>query len=129
MTPVPPGIPRAPRPRGGVPLERGRAAGMLVGLLVFGLGFVVAAVAGLTGTAGGPLYLSGIGVGFFGVGVVAFFLNRGTVPLPDQPIWSRVGLSALAEALGLPALAVMVAVYALIGAGILGNVVFPLLQS
>jgi hypothetical protein len=128
MSPARPGIPRAPQPPGRVPLERGRAAGMLVGLLVFGLGFLLAAVVALTGAAGGPLYLGALGVGFSGVGVVAFFLNRGTVPLPEGPIWSRVGLGALAEALALPAIAVMAAVYGLIGLGVLGNVVVPMLR-
>jgi hypothetical protein len=99
---------------------------MLGGLLLFGLGFAVAAVVGLGGRTGHPLYLAAIGTGFFGVGVVAFFLNRGTVPLPEAPIWSRVGLRALATALNLPSLGVMVAVYGLIAVGIVGNVVVPL---
>lgn len=136
MSPSRPGIPRAPRPnpdgRGGsrhVPLERGRAAGVLSGLLAFGVGFLVAALAGLAGQVMGPLYLTGLGIAFAGIGCVAFFLNRGTVPLPEgSPIWSRVGLAKLAEALGLPALGVQIVVYGLIGLGVVGNVVLPLVR-
>lgn len=121
MSPVPPGVPRKIPP---VPLERGRARGILAGLLVFGLGFVVAAAAVLVG-AGQPLYLSAVGVGFLGVAVVAFFVSRGTVPLPDAPIWSPTGLRVLSRALDLPATGVMAVVYTLIGLGIVGNVVIP----
>jgi hypothetical protein len=110
-------------------LERGRATGLLTGLLLFGLGFVIAAVASLTGVAGGVLYLVGLVVGFGGAAVVALFLNRGTVPLPEAPIWSPTGLRALAEALALPAIGVMVAVYGLIGLGVVGNVVVPVLTG
>lgn len=118
----------SPMGRQPVPLERGRAAGMLTGLILFGVGFLAAAVVGLAGHGGGPAYLASVGVGFFGVGCVAFFLNRGTVPLPEAPIWSRIGLTKLAVALDLPPLAVMGVVYGLIGAGVLGNIIIPLSQ-
>jgi len=99
---------------------------MLAGLLLFGLGFAVAALISLTTWGGRPAYLTSIALGFVGVGVVAFFLNRGTVPLPEAPIWSRVGLRALARALDLPAMVVMAVVYGLIVLGIVGNVLIPL---
>jgi hypothetical protein len=109
-----------------VPLERGRARGILAGLLIFGLGFFVSGIVAWTNHSGSPAYLTAVGIGFFGIGCVAFFLNRGTVPLPEgKPIWSRTGLAALSEALDLPALPVTVVVYALIGIGILLNVVLP----
>lgn len=130
MSPSRPGIPRRPPPGRGPrrePLERGRAAGLLSGLLLFGLGFLLAAVVALTGVGGRPGYLIGLVIGFGGAGLVAFFLNRGTVPLPDGPIWSRTGLSALAEALDLPRLPVMVVVYGLVLLGVLGNIVIPVL--
>ncbi len=117
-------------PPGGVPLERGRATALLGGLLLFGAGFALAAavsVGNLAGGAGSPLYLICVTLGFVGVGVVGFFLNRGTVPLPEGAIWSPIGLRALARALGLPVGGVMALVYGLIGLGVLGNVVVPLL--
>lgn len=96
--------------------------------MLFGVGFVVAATVAL---AGGErtLYLGGVIVGFLGLGlgVVGFFLNRGTVPLPDAPIWSPTGLRALARALGWPATGVMVVVYGLIGFGVIGNIVIPII--
>ncbi len=111
-----------------MPLEKGRAAGILAGLLLFGAGFLASGVVARAHQAGGPLYLAAVGVGFFGIGCVAFFLNRGTVPLPEgKPIWSVPGLAALSRALTLPALPVTVVVYALIGAGVLLNVILPLI--
>lgn len=110
-----------------LPLERPRAAGLLGGLLLFGLGFAVAALASATGAGGQALYLAGVVVGFGGAALVAVFLNRGTVPLPEAPIWSPTGLRVLARALDLPAPAVMVVVYALIAAGLVGNLLLPLL--
>jgi hypothetical protein len=111
-----------------IPLERGRAAGLLSGLLLFGFGFAVAAVVAMSARAGHPLYLVAIGIGFLGVGVVAFFLNRGTVPLPEGAIWSPVGLRALSTSLRLPVAVVTGAVYGLIGLGVAGNVLVPLLM-
>lgn len=108
-----------------MPLEPGRARGILTGLVLLGLGFVVAATVVLAGGER-PLYLAGVIAGFLGLGVVGFFLNRGTVPLPDAPIWSPTGLRALARALGWPAIGVMVVVYGLIGFGVVGNIVIPL---
>ena len=126
MSPARPGIPMRPSGVPKVPLEQGRARGILAGLLLFGVGFLVSGVVAWTHHAGSPAYLTAVGVGFFGIGCVAFFLNRGTVPLPEgKPIWSRVGIAALCTSLGLPTLPVTVVIYALIGIGILMNVVLP----
>jgi hypothetical protein len=108
-----------------VPLERDRAVGVLAGLVLFGLAFVVAALVAESSHGIGPAYWTAIGVGFTGIGMVAFFLRRGTVPLPPGPIWSRAGLAVLAESLGLPAVAVQAVVYGLIGAGVIGNILLP----
>lgn len=150
MSPARPGIPRRPpnarQLRAGsgkgigkgvgkgsgtkkVPLERGRAAALLTGLVLFGLGFVIAAAASLAGAGGGVAYIVGLVVGFGGAAVVAVFLNRGTVPLPEAPIWSPTGLRALAEALALPVIGLMVAVYGLIGLGVAGNILVPFLTG
>jgi hypothetical protein len=112
-----------------VPLERGRAAGLLAGLSMFAAGFAVAAAVKMGGAGGGPAYYVAVTVGLIGVGVVGFFLNRGTVPLPPKPIWSPVGISALGRALGLPALALIVGLYGLGAVGVLGNLVLPILAG
>jgi hypothetical protein len=112
-----------------VPIERQRAVGVLAGLLLFGLGFLAAAGVGLTGRAGGPLYWTVIGIGFFGIGCVAFFRNRGSVPLPEGPIWGRAGLAALARAVDLAPGLVIGVVYGVIGLGFVGNIVVPLIRG
>ncbi len=117
-------------PRGGqppLPLERGRAGWVLAGLGLFVLAFAVAAALLLAGAGGGPLYLTCVALGFAGLGVVGAFLNRGTVPLPAGPIWAPDGLRELARALGWPAAPVLVGVYGLAAAGVLGNIVLPVL--
>lgn len=109
-----------------VPLERGRAVGILVGLFLFAAGFAVAAVdLFLLGTTRAP-YLAAVGVGFFGIGVVGFFLNRGTVPRPEAAIWSPTGFRALSRPAGLPAVPVMALFYVLVAVGIVGNFVIPM---
>jgi hypothetical protein len=110
-----------------VPLERGRAGGLLAGLTMFVTGFAVAAMFVATRTSGTPPYFVAVTVGLVGVGVVGFFLNRGTVPLPPKPIWSPVGIAALGRALGLPARALIAGLYGLGAIGILGNLAIPLL--
>lgn len=109
-----------------VPLERGRAWGLLTGLTMFVAGFAVAAVLVVTETSGTPPYYVAVTVGLVGVGVVGFFINRGTVPLPPKPIWSPVGIAALGRALGLPVRLLTGALYGLGAIGVLGNVVVPL---
>ena len=128
MTPVPPGIPRVPPSVPPVPIERPRAAGMLAGLLLFGIGFLLAAVVAVAGHGGGPLYLTAVGLGFLGIGLVAFFRNRGTVPLPEGPVWGRPVLAGLARAVDLPAAPVTAVVYGLIAIGFIGNML-PILRG
>jgi hypothetical protein len=110
-----------------VPLERPRATGLLTGLAMFAGGFAVAGVLVMTGTSGTPAYYVAVTVGMVGVGVVGFFLNRGTVPLPPKPIWSPVGIGVLARTLGFPQLALLGTLYGLGAIGVLGNVVVPML--
>jgi hypothetical protein len=111
-----------------VPLERGRAAGLLTGLVMFVVGFGIAGVLVAVGGAGGtPPYAVSVAVGLVGVGAVGFFLNRGTVPLPPKPIWSPIGIAALARALGLPGRALTAALYGVGAIGVLGNLLVPLL--
>jgi hypothetical protein len=112
---------------GPVPLERGRAAGLLTGLAMFVTGFAVAGCLVAARLGATPGYYVSVTVGLVGVGVVGFFLNRGTVPLPPKPIWSPVGIDALARALELPARVLLVTLYGLGGVGVLGNLAVPLL--
>lgn len=109
-----------------VPLERGRATGLLTGLAMFVTGFAVAGCLVTARLGGTPGYLVSVTVGLVGVGVVGFFINRGTVPLPPKPIWSPVGIEVLGRALGLPARVLLVGLYGLGAVGVLGNLVVPL---
>jgi hypothetical protein len=109
-----------------VPLERGRAIGLLTGLAMFVTGFAVAGCLVIARLGGTPGYFMSVTVGLVGVGVVGFFINRGTVPLPPKPIWSPVGIAVLGRALGLPARVLLVALYGLGAVGVLGNLVVPL---
>jgi hypothetical protein len=109
-----------------VPLERGRARGILFGLFAFAAGFAVAATElFLWGTAR-PSYLMSITIGFVGIGIAGWFLNRGTVPRPEAAIWSPTGLRAVASAVGWPAVPIMVIFYGLVAIGVLGNFVIPM---
>ncbi|MEJ2578817.1 MAG: hypothetical protein P8Z68_06910 [Kineosporiaceae bacterium] len=117
---------RAPDAGAPVPLERGRATAVLSGLGLFTVGFAVAGALSLVGAGGSPGYLAVVGLGFAGIGVVGFFLNRGTVPLPEGAIWMPIGLRALARAVGLPGGAVLAVIYGLAVFGITANVVVPL---
>ena len=109
-----------------VPLERGRAAGLLSGLAMFVTGFAVAGCLVTARFGGTPGYSVSVTVGLIGVGVVGFFINRGTVPLPPKPIWSPIGIEALGRALGLPARVLLVTLYGVGAVGVLGNLVVPL---
>jgi hypothetical protein len=94
---------------------------------MFVTGFAVAGVLVPAGAAGTPPYYVSVTVGLVGVGVVGFFLNRGTVPLPPRPIWSPDGVAALGRALGLSAPALLIGLYGLGAIGVLGNLVVPVL--
>ena len=110
----------------GVPIERGRAAGVLIGLLVFTAGFAAAGLLVIAGQGGGPPYLVSITAGLVGVGVVGYYLHRGTVELPQARIWQPVMLRAFISALRLPEPPILVAIYALGAIGIIGNIVVPM---
>jgi hypothetical protein len=110
------------------PLERGRAAGLLTGLAAFAIGFAAAGVLVLAGAGGSPGYLISVTVGLVGVGLVGFFLHRGTVPLPEgAKLWSPGLLRVVLEPLGLPARPVILLLYLLTAIGLIGNLVVPLL--
>jgi hypothetical protein len=94
---------------------------------MFVAGFAVAGVLVLAAAGGSPAYYIAVTVGLVGVGVVGFFINRGTVPLPPKPIWSPVGIAALGRALGLSARLLTVVLYGLGAVGVAGNLLYPLL--
>jgi hypothetical protein len=109
------------------PIEPRRARTVLIGLAVFAIGFAVAAVCVLAGAGGSPPYLVAITVGMLGIGLVGFALPRqARVPMPAAPLWSPTTLRFLGRSAGLPELVVPVAFYALVGFGVLGNLVIPL---
>ena len=114
---------RAPQPT--VPLERGRSRGVLAGLFGFVAGFALAAVEYLVVGVTGPLWWTGITIGLFGIGATGFFLGRGTVPRPETAIWKPEGLRPWVLGAQLPVVPVLVAFYALLAVGIVGNFVVP----
>lgn len=118
--------PSRPDPRP-VPLERGRAVGLLSGLVAFTGGFAVAGVLVLIGLGSTPPYHVAITIGLVGVGLIGFFYHRGSVALPEARIWSPVLLRSVIAPLGLPGRPVMVILYALAGVGLVGNLIVPVL--
>jgi len=118
--------PRAARPdRPDVPLERGRAAGVLAGFVLFTAGFAAAGLCVLAGAGGTPGYLVAITAGLVGVGAVGLFWHRGTVDPPEGKIWSPAALRAVITPLGLPALPLIALLYLLAAVGVIGNLVVP----
>lgn len=116
------------RPDRPVPLERGRAVGVLSGLVAFTAGLAAAAVLVLTGLGSTPPYYVAITVGLVGVGLVGYFYHRGSVALPAAKIWSPVLLRAVIDPLGLPAAPVIGVLYVLAAVGLVGNLLIPLLS-
>jgi hypothetical protein len=106
-------------------VNRTSAAGLLSGLVVFAVGFCVAAVAVLAGAPGSWWYLTAVGLGFSGIGLLGFHLNRARASLPPGPIWGREGLGSLATALGWPVGLVRWGWLALIAFGVFGNLIWP----
>lgn len=100
---------------------------LLGGLVLFTGGFAVAGAFVLVGAGGTPGYLTAVALGFFGVGVVGFFLNRGTVPLPEGAIWMPAGVRELARSLNLPAVPLLSVLYVLAVFGVTANLLVPLL--
>jgi hypothetical protein len=108
------------------PIERRRAAGVLIGLVVFTAGFAAAGLLVIAGQGGSPPYLVAITAGLVGVGAVGFYLHRGTVELPQARIWQPVMLRAFISALRLPESLILAVIYALGVIGIIGNIVVPM---
>jgi hypothetical protein len=115
---------RTPRP---VPLERGRAAGLLAGLIAFTAGLAAAALLVLAGYGSTPPWLVAITIGLVGVGLIGFFYHRGNVALPSGRIWSPAVLRAVVTSLDLPATPIIAVLYGFGVIGVLGNLVVPLL--
>jgi len=114
------------KPQRPVPVERGRALGILGGLLAFVVGFAAAGVLVMLGRGGAPPYVVGICLGLVGMGVVGFFYQRGSVELPQARLWSPVLLRAVIAPLGLPAVPVLAVLYVLGAIGVVGNLLIPL---
>lgn len=108
-------------------LERGRAAGMLSGLVCFTAGLAAAAVLVLGGHGSTPGYYVAITVGLVGIGLIGYFYHRGAAALPQGRIWSPPVLRAVIVSLDLPAAPIIAVLYALGAIGIIGNLVVPLL--
>jgi hypothetical protein len=111
------------------PLERGRAAGMLAGLVCFTAGLAAAALLVLGGYGSTPGYYVAITFGLVGIGLIGFFYHRGAAALPPGRIWSPAVLRAVVTSLDLPAIPILAVLYVLGGIGVVGNLVVPLLRS
>jgi hypothetical protein len=109
-----------------VPFEHNRALRIVGGLFAFTLGFAVAGVLVVAGLAVTPPYYVSLVVGAVGLAVAGVAIARGTTPMPESAIWTRSTLTLLAEAAGLPAVAVIAVLYVLAAISVLGNVVHPL---
>jgi hypothetical protein len=117
----------APVPDPGYPLERRRAAVILIGLLGFVTGFALAGMLVLSNQSGSPMWLVAIGFGLVSIAAVGFAVARGgNTPMPSTPIWSPPTLRLLARSAGAPAGGYLFAFYLLLAFGVLGNVVIPL---
>jgi hypothetical protein len=108
------------------PLTRRQAAGILAGLGTFAVGFAAAGVLVLLHAGGSPAYWCLVSLGLLGIGALGISSPRTVADVGRPPAWSRAGLTAVAEPLGLPRLTVIAAFYALIAVGLLGNVVLPI---
>ncbi|HEY6798731.1 MAG TPA: hypothetical protein VI248_28980 [Kineosporiaceae bacterium] len=125
-SPSKPSRPARPTHLSPAPLERGRALGLLAGLLAFAAGFALAGAMVLVDRGGTPPYLSGICLGLVGMGLVGFFYHRGSVALPQARLWSPVLLRVVVAPLGLPVVPVIALLYLLGAVGVIGNVIVPL---
>jgi len=108
------------------PLTRRQAAGILAGLGAFAVGFAAAGVLVMLHRAGSPAYWSLVSVGLLGIGALGIASPRTVADAGRPAVWSRPGLAAVAEPLGLPWRAVAGMFYGLVAVGILGNVVLPI---
>jgi hypothetical protein len=108
------------------PLTRRQAAGILAGLGAFAVGFAAAGVLVLLHLGGSPAYWCLVSVGLLGIGALGLASPRTVADAGRPAVWSRAGLAAVAEPLGLPRRAVAGVFYGLLAVGILGNVVLPI---
>ena len=113
-------------PQRPVPVERGRALGVLGGLTAFVVGFAVAGVLVMLDRGGTPPYVVAISLGLVGIGLVGYFYQRGNAEMPQARLWSPVLLRAVITPLGLPVVPVIAALYVLGAIGVVGNLLIPL---
>jgi hypothetical protein len=107
------------------PLTRRRAAITLAALAVFALGFALAGVLVAAHQGGTPAYWCLVTLGLLGIGALGLSQPRTLTDTPRPPVWSRAGLAAVAQPLGLPAGVVARVFYALIAVGVVGNLLLP----
>jgi hypothetical protein len=118
----------ATRPSPGpAPVQRRRALAILAGLGAFAVGFAAAGVLVTFHQGGSPAYWCLVSLGLLGVGALGISSPRTPADAGRPPVWSRAGLTAVAEPVGLPARAVAVAFYGLVVVGLVGNVLLPVL--
>lgn len=108
------------------PITRRQATAIIAGLAAFAVGFAAAGVLVLLHRAGSPAYWCLVSVGFLGIGALGIASPRTVADAGRPAVWSRAGLAAVAEPLGLPWRAVAGVFYGLLAVGILGNVVLPI---
>ena len=113
-------------------VARDRALGVIAGLMVFGLGFAVAAcfeiavlVTG-SGSLSKATYFVGIGGALIGLIVIAWFMTRPSPLDIKGALWAPAGLRVLARSAGLPPLGTLIVVYAIIIFGLFGNMIIPI---
>jgi len=112
-------------------VARDRALGVIAGLMVFGLGFAVAAcfeiaaVVTGSGSLSQATYFVGVGGGFVGLILVAWFMTRPSAMEVEGALWAPKALRLLARSAGLPQMATLALVYGLIIFGLVGNIVLP----
>jgi hypothetical protein len=108
------------------PLTRRQARGILAGLGAFAIGFAAAGVLVTLHLGGTPAYWCLVSAGLLGVGALGISSPRTPADAGRPPVWSRAGLTAVADPLGLPWRAVAGVFYALVAVGLIGNVVLPI---
>jgi hypothetical protein len=99
---------------------------MLTGLALFALGFAVAGILVPASLGSTPAYWIAVSAGLVGIGLVGWSSPRGIVEAARPPVWSRRGLAAISQALGLPGRAVAAGFYVLVAVGVVGNLLVPL---
>jgi hypothetical protein len=121
-----PSAPRPPADLAPPPLTRRQAAGILAGLGAFAVGFAAAGVLVTLHQGGTPAYWSLVSIGLLGIGALGISSPRTVADAGRPAVWSRAGLTAVAEPLGLPWRLVAGAFYGLVAVGVIGNLVIPI---